>query len=85
MEQADPKIFSLIDFSPIRFEPAIGNAENELRPEDAFEIDSVNDFFNAGQDLIREFQLADSKRPTATRFPEPPEEKADHLPKRVQP
>src|SRR3954471_18593635 len=42
-EQSDLQVLRLVDRLAIRLEPAVGDAEGELRPQHALEVDAVFD------------------------------------------
>src|SRR5690606_28344662 len=73
-----------IDDLVIGFQPAVGNAEHELRAHHALELDPVLKFFHRWHDLAGELDLADTER-TAAAFSAGPAEKETHeLPKAVE-
>src|SRR5437764_1345110 len=84
LEQADAHVLGLIDGAPVGLQPAIRDAEDELRLEHAFEIDAILDQLDARQHLIGEFYLADAERPSAARLAEPAEEETGQLPQRIE-
>src|SRR5690606_23067381 len=83
LEQTHPQILRLVDPAAIGFEETVGDAQHELRAEDALEIDAVDHPLDRRQNLVGEFHLADAERATATFGPEPTEMEAHHLPERV--
>src|SRR4051812_12010223 len=83
LEQADAQILGLVDAPPIRFEPTIGDAENQLGAKDPLEIDPVDDLLDGRQHLVGELDLADPERPAPPRAAEPAEEEPDHLPQGI--
>ncbi len=86
MNRPTPHVGNRVDTLAVGLEPAIGDAEDELRLEDALEIDAVDDPLDRRQHLIGEVDLkkADTERAAATRQAEPAEEEAGELPERIE-
>ena len=66
-EQADAHVLDLIYALAVGLQPAVGDAEHQLAPEDALDVDAINDAFDGGEHLIGEFHFADAERPAAAR------------------
>ena len=82
--QAHAHIGDFVNPLAVRLQPAIGDGENELAPEDALEIDPVDHLLHRRDHHVGELDLADAERPAASRQPEPTEEEPGHLPQRVE-
>src|SRR3954447_14789740 len=79
LEEADPQILRLVNASPIRLEPAVGDAEHQLGTEHALKIDSVHNLLDRRQHLVGELHLANAERAATARRSGPAQEEADHL------
>src|SRR6185437_6754496 len=83
-DQADAHVGDLIHPLAVRLQPTVGDREIELALEDALDVDAVENLLGARQHLVGELHLADAERPAAARQAQPAEEKARHLPQRIQ-
>src|SRR5690349_9361052 len=66
LEQSDPQVLGLVDAAPVRLEPAIGDAEDELGAEHALEVDAVDDLLYRRQDLVCELDFPNAQRAAAS-------------------
>src|ERR1700733_9614673 len=79
-EQADLEVERAIDHRTVRREPAVGDAEHELRAHHPFDFDAVDDVLHGRQHLAGEFQLPHAQRAALAGRAEPAEEEAEQLP-----
>src|SRR5712692_7370191 len=61
-EQADLEVLRAVDHRAVRGQPAVGNAEHQLRAHHALDVQSVHDLLHGRQDLAGKFQLAQAER-----------------------
>src|SRR5690606_21179735 len=83
-EQADAHVAGLVDVPAVDAHHAVGDAEHQLAPDHALDVDVIADPIGRGQDLAGELDLADAQRPALARQAEPAEVRADQLPERVE-
>src|SRR5208283_3087100 len=69
----------------VRFEPAVGNAENQLALEYTLDVHAVDDLPHGREHLLGKLDLADAQGAAASRQTEPAEEESGQLPKRIEP
>src|SRR5260370_27536095 len=70
-EQTDLEVERAIDHRAVRREPAVGDAEHELRAHHTFDFDAVDDVLHGRQHLAGELQLPPAQ-PTAPAGPPHP-------------
>src|SRR5579863_1708797 len=62
LEQAHLEVERAVDHGSVGREPAIGDAEHELRPHHPLDVDAIDDSLHRRQHLAREFKLAHADR-----------------------
>ena len=80
LKQADPQIFSRIDFASIHTYAAVGDAPDQLALYNAADLDVVNHLPGGRQDLPAELDFAAAQRAPPAGVTAPAEEKSDQLP-----
>src|ERR1700722_2632418 len=83
-EQPDLEIERAVDNRSVRREPAVGDAENELRAHHPLDVYAVDELLHRRQHLSGEFHLAEPERAAPALAARPAEEKAHELPQRVE-
>src|SRR6056297_1165348 len=84
-EEPDPPILGGVDDGAVELHLAVGDAHLEAPVDHPLEIDRVAHELARGRHLAGELDLADAKRATPPRHPQPAEEEPRHLPERVEP
>src|ERR1044071_479133 len=79
LEQADPQILGAIDNLAVHGKPPVGNAQDQLCPHHALDIDVVHNLADGRQHLAGELQFAQAQRPAAPLAAAPAKVKANHL------
>src|SRR6185312_12441992 len=85
LEQADLEVARAVNNGAVRRQPAVGNAKHQLGAHHTLHVDAVNDLLHVRQHLAGKLQFAEAERAAFAGRTEPTEEKADQLPKRVEP
>src|SRR5580704_12043456 len=83
-EQADLEIERAINDRAVRREPAVGNAEHQLRAHHALDVDAVDDVLHRRQHLPGKLDLTHTERAALAGRAEPAEEEAEQLPQRIK-
>src|SRR6185436_2199890 len=65
-------------------QPAVGDAEDELRAHHPLDFEAIDHVLHGRQHLAGKLELAQTKRPPLARRAEPAEEKTEQLPQRVE-
>src|SRR5438034_346173 len=79
-EQADLEVARPIDHRAVRGEPAVGDAEHELRAHHPLDVDAVDHLLHGRPYLPGELELAEPERPPLAGRAEPAEKKPEQLP-----
>src|SRR5438477_1226725 len=83
-DQCDLDVHRPKEHRAIGREPTVRNAQHELAAHHALDVDAVNHPFHGRQNLAAELQLAQAERAALAGLAEPGEEKAQHLPQRIE-
>src|SRR5437899_1120248 len=83
-EQADLEVESLIDAGAVGREPAIGDAEHELRAHHPLDFEAIDHVLHGRQHLAGKLEFAEAERAALARRTEPAEEKSQELPQRIE-
>src|SRR6185312_9773656 len=84
-KEADPEVFGLKDQIAVGLHPAVGDAERQLGPHDALDVDAVFEPLDVVGDLAREADVAAPQCSAASGRTAPAEEEPGHLPERIEP
>src|SRR5215212_3827757 len=83
-EQADLEVESLIDDRAVGREPAIGDAEHELRAHHPLDFEAIDHVLHGRQHLAGKLEFAEAERAALARRAEPAEEESKQLPQRIE-
>ena len=67
LEQADLQVARPVDDRAVGRQPAVGDAEHQLRAHHPLDLDAVDDLLHRRQHLAGEFHLAQAERPALAR------------------
>src|SRR6201993_4010586 len=84
LEQPDPQVLGAIDNLAIGGKPPVGNAQPELQAHHALDVDIVHNLANVRHHLAGELEVPETERRPAALPAGPAEEKAEHLPQRIE-
>src|SRR5262249_19947487 len=82
-EQSDLEIDGLVHARPVRREPAVGDAEHQLRAHHALDVDAVHYLADGGEDLAGKLHLAHAERAAVAGRADPAEKEPEQLPQGV--
>src|SRR6201995_1551666 len=84
LEQPDPQVLGAIDNLAVGGKPPVRDAQPELHAHHALDVDIVHNLAHVRHHLAGELQVTEAQRTATALAAGPAEEKAEHLPERVE-